>query len=54
MNWVTGFVWGWHWHGTGQVFINMLSSNCRSVMFLSQTVLERDQVLTNVFENVQM
>ena len=37
-----------------QVVINMLSSNGRFVMFLQQTILERNQVLTYVFENVKM
>ena len=36
------------------VFINMLSFNRRFVMFLFQTVLENNQVLTYVFKNVKM
>ena len=36
------------------VFINMSPFNRRFVMFLLRTVLESNQVLTDVFKNVKM
>ena len=60
-NWVTGFyvplALAWKRLSINLynlVIINMLSFNHRFVIFLLQTILESNQILTNVFKNVKV